>query len=141
VSRTLGDVFADTVCWVALVSKADQYHETARMWSQRIEGAIITTHAVLEETCKTLSRPAWRSSAIGLLEGLFKRDDIRIVESVSVLWNRGLLLYRNRPDKSWGLTDCISSVVMDDLRLQNALLADVHFRQAGFRAILIESAV
>jgi uncharacterized protein len=46
--------------------------------------------------------------------------------------------YRNRKDKAWGLTDCISFVVMQDQNLTVALTADRHSVQADFRALLLE---
>lgn len=56
----------------------------------------------------------------------------------SALLKRGLDLYGNRPDKEWGLTDCISIVVMKDNGMTEALTTAEHFKQAGFRALLIE---
>ena len=57
--------------------------------------------------------------------------------SVSVeLYNRGIDLYRHRPDKEWGATDCVSFVVMNDLGITEALTHDRHFEQAGFTALL-----
>ena len=47
-------------------------------------------------------------------------------------------VYRDRPDKGYSLTDCISFLVMGDFGLKDALTADEHFRQAGFRAVLLE---
>jgi predicted nucleic acid-binding protein len=41
-------------------------------------------------------------------------------------------------DKEWGMTDCISFIVMPDMGVIDALTTDDHFRQAGFRALLIE---
>jgi len=41
-------------------------------------------------------------------------------------------------DKEWGMTDCISFIVMEDHGLTDALTADEHFQQAGFRALLRE---
>jgi predicted nucleic acid-binding protein len=52
------------------------------------------------------------------------------------LFDRGLELYEQRPDKKWSLTDCISFVVMKDEGLQEALTGDEHFQQAGFAASL-----
>ncbi|WP_225893949.1 hypothetical protein [Atlanticothrix silvestris] len=49
---------------------------------------------------------------------------------------RALQLYNERPDKTWGLTDCISFVVMWEQGLTDAVTADIHFVQAGFRALL-----
>ena len=45
-------------------------------------------------------------------------------------------MYRDREDKQWSLTDCISFVVMADGGLADALTGDHHFEQAGFKALL-----
>lgn len=42
------------------------------------------------------------------------------------------------PDKEWGLTDCSSFVVMQELNLKAVLSADHHFRQAGYQALLLD---
>ena len=46
--------------------------------------------------------------------------------------------YEKRGDKEWGLTDCISFIVMDENDLKEAFTTDDHFQQAGFRALLLE---
>ncbi len=51
------------------------------------------------------------------------------------LYGRALQLYRTRPDKAWGLTDCVSFVVMQDRALTAALTPDRHFQQASYRAL------
>jgi predicted nucleic acid-binding protein len=45
-------------------------------------------------------------------------------------------LYLSRSDKTWGLTDCISFLVMADQGLSEALTADAHFIQAGFHTLI-----
>jgi predicted nucleic acid-binding protein len=45
--------------------------------------------------------------------------------------------YNNREDKDWGLTDCVSFIVMIDQDLKEALTTDEHFQQAGFKALLL----
>ena len=50
--------------------------------------------------------------------------------------DEGLALFEARPDKSWGLTDCTSFVVMQRDGIRDALTSDHHFAQAGFRALL-----
>jgi uncharacterized protein len=47
-------------------------------------------------------------------------------------------LYRQRPDKDWGLTDGISCVVMREQGLTQALTSDHHYLQASFRAMMLE---
>jgi len=42
-------------------------------------------------------------------------------------------------DKEWSLTDCISFVLMKQEGVTEALTADAHFVQAGFKALLLEN--
>jgi uncharacterized protein len=48
-------------------------------------------------------------------------------------------LYREHEDEDLGLAACISFAVIQERRLTETLTTDDHFRQAGFRAPLIES--
>ncbi len=137
-SAKLNDVFADTSFWIALVVKQDQYHDRAQAWSQQVAGRIFTSNAVLLETANSLARPAWRPHVIALMEHLRHRCDVVVEELTRDLWLGGWELYRNRPDKSWSLTDCISFKVMTGSGFLDALSADEHFRQAGFRPVLLE---
>lgn len=54
------------------------------------------------------------------------------------LYDRAIQLYRDRLDKEWGITDCVSFVVMQDRGLTSALTPDERYQQAGFRALLRE---
>jgi predicted nucleic acid-binding protein len=47
-------------------------------------------------------------------------------------------MYVQHTDKTWGLVDCISFVVMQERGITEALTAGRHFVQAGFRALLLE---
>jgi len=54
------------------------------------------------------------------------------------LFDQAVTLYAARMDKEWGVTDCISFVVMQERGLTAALTTDAHFQQAGFQALLLE---
>lgn len=73
-----------------------------------------------------------------MLESIEKDPSIEIVPVSEELYKRAFNFYKKRQDKEWGLTDCISFIVMQDYELSEALTADEHFRQAGFRALLLE---
>ncbi len=64
---------------------------------------------------------------------------MRVYSVNANLFRHGLELYHSRADKTWGLTDCISFVVMQEQGLALALTTDRHFVQAGYRALLLES--
>jgi len=90
------------------------------------------------EVGNALAKRAHRRGTVALLRALEASPQVKIVPLTDDLYRRGLALYEGRPDKDWGLTDCLSFVVMEDYGLSAALTADIHFQQAGFRALLRE---
>jgi len=85
-----------------------------------------------------LSRQRYRRAAIQLLTSLHADPSIVIVSLSASLYQRAFQLFEERSDKEWGMTDCLSFVVMEERSVHEALTADHHFRQAGFRALLLE---
>ena len=135
-------VFLDTAYAIALSAPNDQYHDLAVKLSEQLESegvALITTRAVVIEIGNALSKLRYRKSAIALLESLEADPSIEIVPITEELYKRAYDLYRNRLDKEWGLTDCLSFIVMRERNLAKALTTDEHFEQAGFRALMCES--
>lgn len=138
-TERLGDVFSDTSYWIAVIIEEDVHNAAARLWSTRIFGRIITTVPVLLEVTNALSRQRFRTSSVDLLERIQSRPGFEIIELTSDLWMRGQKLYRERMDKDWSLTDCISFLVMEERGLTAALTSDKHFEQAGLRALLLDT--
>ncbi|MFQ5709694.1 MAG: type II toxin-antitoxin system VapC family toxin [bacterium] len=134
------EVFLDAAYAIALSSPSDQYHERAKVLAEQLEAdgtQLITTLAVLLEIGNALAKQRYRAAAIELLDSLQEDPDIEIIPISEDLFNRAFLLYCERQDKEWGLTDCISFVVMKDRGLLKALTTDEHFKQAGFQALLL----
>jgi hypothetical protein len=132
------DVFADSAFWIALVVKQDEHHERAQKWATHIHGSITTTEPVILETANALARPNWRPNTIRLIDHLYQRSDVDVVRMDDSLWQAAWDLYCERLDKGWSLTDCVSFVVMQERGLVDALTTDLHFQQAGFRALLLQ---
>ena len=86
----------------------------------------------------TLSGLRWRSASVATIEDLRSDPDIEVVSISPELFDRAVKLYPSHKDKEWRMTDCISFVVMQDIEIIDALTTDDHFRQAGFRALLIK---
>lgn len=132
-------VFLDTAYVIALASSRDQYHRRARAVEAEMARGnrpVVTTQAVLAEIGNALAAVPYRRVAVGYLEMLEREPAVEIVPVSDALFQRGLTLYRERPDKDWGLTDCISFVVMRERGITDALTADRHFKQAGFNRLL-----
>lgn len=136
------ELFLDSAYAIALSSPKDEYHKQAVMLAEQIERQqmrLITTRAVVLEIGDALARSNYRREAIKLLSSFEKDIDfVQIVPISERLYERGFQLYRSRQDKEWGITDCISFVVMWERGLTKALTTDRHFQQAGFQALLRE---
>ena len=131
-------VFADTTYYVALANRRDALHERAVAFLGSYSGRLVTTGYVLLEEANFHSRPAFRKPFLELLERIKSDPDSEIVPTTPELFEQGLTLFAKRSDKDWSLTDCTSFSIMSELGLTDALTADHHFEQAGFRALLIE---
>ena len=130
--------FLDTAYVQALLNRRDQHHERAKEMLPRVRAAVEVwiTEAVLIEIGNALSSFD-RQAAVRFIEGCYKTGNIHVVSVDTGLLGRALQLYRDRPDKQWGLTDCISFVTMRDQRLTLTLTMDDHFRQAGFQVLMV----
>lgn len=129
-------VFADTAFFLALINSRDQYHASAVNLNSTLEAPLLTTAWVLLEFGNAVSASRSRAGFERVLNGLRAAETVEIIPPDASLFERGCKLYIDRGDKEWSLTDCISFVVMTDRDLSDALTADRHFSQAGFRSLL-----
>ncbi len=134
-------VFLDTAYAYALVNTRDQWHDRAVVWQERLAKerlSLLSTEFVLMEIADGLAAVQFRKQAIAIINLLKKNPYVEIVPASSELFAESFELYKKRIDKGWGLTDCTSFTVMQRYGVRDALTTDEHFRQAGFRALLIE---
>jgi len=129
-------VFADSFHFLALLNEDERAHRRAILEHRRPWQKIITTDCVILEVGDALCHHGDREDFLGLLESFDGDSRIKIVRLTPQLLQRGIKLFRNRIDKDWPLTDCISFVVMEDEGIEDALTGDKHFEQAGFNALL-----
>lgn len=130
-------VFADTSFFLALFNPSDDHHRSALQLATRQTGTLLSTSAVLIELGNALSHTSRRHTFLRLVE-LIQMQGVEIVHVDPDLLDRGIALYRDRMDKNWSLTDCISFVVLTDRLLTDAATADHHFKQAGFHCLLLD---
>jgi len=131
--------FIDTSYILALVNTADQHHGRARAAAAVVHPPFVTTEAVLVEIGNALSKVRWRHLGVATLDDLRTDPDIEVIPIDAQLFERACALYGGRMDKEWGLTDCISFVVMRERSLTHALTTDRDFQQAGFENLLVEA--
>jgi predicted nucleic acid-binding protein len=129
-------VFADTFFLLGLANPLDEAHLRCVAFAKEHHGRLLTTGWVLAEVGDALAAPANRARAARFVQAILRTPQFQVVPPTQTQLERGLALYARRPDKSWSLTDCISFVVMEEEGIAEAVTADHHFEQAGFRALL-----
>ena len=130
-------VFADTFYWIALTDSADDAHDRAVQFS----GEIVTTDEVLTEYLTFFcAAPEFLRREVALaVEDILQDPAVKVIPQSRESFLAGLGLYRNRPDKGYSLTDCVSMLTMRQHSLTEVLTNDRHFEQEGFRALFRQS--
>lgn len=132
-------VFLDSSGLIALVNASDSWHAAAvDAWAEIIQSRVplVTTSLILLEVGDGLSRVQLRSLAIAIRQRLLRFLPCEVVLITPELESEGWKLYADRPDKSWGVTDCISMLVAQQRNVTQVFSADRHFAQAGFELLL-----
>jgi len=129
-------VFADTSYFLALLNPSDELHQHALQRTGELQDSIVTTEWVLTEVANFLRSPENRPLFLALLDDLRDAPRAKIERASGDSFDKGVALYRERKDKEWSLTDCISFVVMRENKIKEALTGDHHFEQAGFVVLL-----
>jgi uncharacterized protein len=128
-------VFADTFALIAWLNLRDNAHAVVAAYLDGFTGQLLTTEWVLMELADALSAPEARATAGAFLQAVRADPQFDVVGYVPTVYQAGFELFAAHRDKGWSLTDCISFGVMIERGLSEALTADHHFEQAGFRAI------
>jgi uncharacterized protein len=132
-------VFLDTNGWLALLNEDDTLHERAHLlWKELgTQGySVVLTDWIIAETGNGLARTRARRQFADPVRLLLSGSRARVIFVNSQLLERALEFYEARDDKTWGLVDCASFIVMGDERILEAFTNDRHFNQAGFRRLL-----
>jgi predicted nucleic acid-binding protein len=129
-------VFADTSYYGALLNPMDEFHGRALTWSQEHADPVVLTDFIVLELGNALCRAGSRGRLVEFIRFLRTDPGTTVVPLSRELLDAGWELYSARLDKDWSLTDCISFEVMHKHGLTEALTADRHFEQAGFKVLL-----
>jgi predicted nucleic acid-binding protein len=134
-------LFVDTSGWGNLVDRAQPYHTLAsnlyRLARQR-KRPIFTSNYILTELVALLTSPLKtpRSNIVDFIDSLKCSPFVEIVHVDQSIDTAAWQLLSDRLDKGWSLVDCSSFVLMEELKIADALTNDKHFEQAGFVRLL-----
>ena len=139
-ARAEAAAFLDTGYLIALEDADDTNHEPAREhWKglrQRLSSGTLmltTTSYVLDKVVTFFNVRGHHRKAVELGEKLMGSASLELVHVEEDLLQRGFAYLKQRQDKRYSLTDCVSFVVMADCGITTAFAFDRHFAQAGFR--------
>lgn len=130
-------IFADTFYWAALFNPRDEWHLTVKSFSKNLVLVdLITTDEVLTEFLNFFSAYdiKIRQSAIQI-QNILQNDFVQVIPQSHNTFLAGIELYRQRADKEYSLTDCISMQTMKQLGITEVLTHDRHFTQEGFNIL------
>jgi predicted nucleic acid-binding protein len=134
-------VFADTFYWVALVNPGDAWYTQVLNVSNSLgKIQIVTTEEVLTETLTFYSESGsyQRQRIVNFVESILKSLQTVVIQQTHESFLAGFSLYRQRLDKGYSLTDCISMNTMLQFNITEVLTRDRHFTQEGFVILLAD---
>lgn len=137
----LARVFFDTSSVIAMENRRDPHHAAAKILGKKLEkqGSLFLLHTgIVLEIGDGFARTVRREQGNQILNVIQSRLEYHVRQIDSEIITDAIALYRSRPDKEWGLTDCVSFALMEREGIKEALTADPHFRQAGFVPLLLE---
>ena len=101
---------------------------------------IITTEEVLTEalTFYAESGSYQRQRMVNFVDNILTSLQTIVIQQTHDSFLTGFSLYRQRLDKGYSLTDCISMQTMRQLDITEVLTHDKHFTQEGFVILLVD---
>jgi predicted nucleic acid-binding protein len=127
--------FVDTSAWLALNDKNDQYHNKAAAKSIEIKKhkiELITSEYIVDESITLIRYRVSHRAAVIFGDSLITSNIVRIIDVTGEDRIKAWEMFKKYEDKELSFTDCISFVLMKNLKLHKAFTFDEHFKQMGF---------
>ena len=135
-------VFLDASAWVAVTNRKDQNHNESVQIYRRLLGSstrLITTTWTAYEALTIVKSRLGFSQAERLWDRIKSRAVVDLVRIDQRIEKSALELFWRYEDKTWGVVDCSSLIVMKAIGCRQAFAYDTHFieasRQFGFAIV------
>jgi uncharacterized protein len=125
-------ILVDTGYWLLA---RDQNHPAAvQHWQSLTDHLprLVATSYIFDEVVTFFNSRGYHDKAVQVGNWLLHSPSIYLVQVDEALFFAGWNYFQKHQDKSYSLTDCISFVVMEQLKINTAFTFDQHFTQAGF---------
>ena len=128
-------LFVDTSAWFAYANRADVEHAAVREALESFRGRLVTSNFVFDETVTLCLYRLGREAAIRVGDTLQASRAVELVRATPEDERSAWGLFRERVDKTYSFTDCVSFVVMKRLGIGQAAALDEDFRREGFQVV------
>ena len=127
-------VFIDTSAFFALIAREDPNHvQTRELFEQaaRESWSLVTTNAVAFEAHALVLNRAQPGRIKAQFLQIIETDTYQVVRVKRADEEKAIAIIRAHQDKSYSLCDTLSFVVMERLRIRDAISFDQDFRSYG----------
>ena len=128
-------VFVDTAGWMACADEGDPVHKPAcgaRDTALEQGNLLVTTDYIIDETLTLIRKRLGLAAVKTWWEQLEGSSRLRWEWIGTARSEKARKLFFRYRDKNYSFTDCTSFVVMQELKLKQALTTDHHFQQMSF---------
>ncbi|MBR8831946.1 MAG: hypothetical protein N5P05_002555 [Chroococcopsis gigantea SAG 12.99] len=128
-------LFADAFYWIALLNPKDENYQRVKAFNSTLaQTRLVTTDEVLTEFLNFYSsyNSQMRKNAVERIDDILNNTMVHVIPQKRESLMAGISLYKQRLDKGYSLTDCISMITMRQLEINEVLTHDKHFKQEGF---------
>lgn len=137
--RNSSPAFLDASGWIASLNRDDGLHKQALQVLARLRQGqcrVWTTDWIIAETGNGLARTRARQQFALAVRRAFTSPFVSVVRVDEMILRDSLNLYEQVADKTWGIVDCASIVIMRREGIRHVISGDHHFEQAGFHCLL-----
>jgi uncharacterized protein len=130
----------DTSGFFALIDKRDRMHHRAVSWigAQRKKIRPVSTEWIVGETCTLLVSRKRPHLVSRFLDYVDSSTALLLVNPDDTLLRAAKAMIRQQAEQGYSFVDCISFCLMRERSIRNAFTADIHYRKAGFSAVLVQ---
>lgn len=126
-------IFIDTSAFLALEDEADQHHEEALRFRDKVlfkgDYEMITTSYILDESLTLIRARLGIKASIDFSKKIRKSKVVEILPVSKEIEEEALDLFEKYDDKDFSFTDCVSFSVMLQMGIKEAFAFDRHFDQ------------
>ncbi|MGI9569296.1 MAG: type II toxin-antitoxin system VapC family toxin [Desulfobulbia bacterium] len=135
-------VFVDTSGFYAMLVKRDDAHTSATKLmnkAKRLKWSFVCTDYILDETATLLKARGFGHLLADFFDSVLQSRVCHVEWTDSERFHSTTEYFLKTSDQRWSFTDCLSFLVMRELKIKNALTKDTHFREAGFQPLLLRN--